>query len=216
MLTRTTAIIAVVFLLATAGCTCAPRREVPTAGPTSSPQPTPAPTVAASPPPLATAAAEPTDTASAPTETVPPQVGHLGEKKQGGNLGDVWTLADVRVGVHADQFRVVIEMREGRSYAPYYEAVQVDNAQAPFPTGHDPSWGAARIDIVISDLYLYDFPVDQLPIVAPTNPVVTRVGRLPVESDAHTGFSIGLTSPAPYEVYYFTEPVRIIIDVEYP
>jgi hypothetical protein len=46
--------------------------------------------------------------------------------------------------------------------------------------------------------------------------VVTRVGRFPTESDAHVGFSIGLTSPAPYEVYVLTEPVRIVIDVEYP
>jgi hypothetical protein len=141
----------------------------------------------------------------------------MGEKKHGGNLGDVWTLSDVRVGVHTEQFRVVIEMQEGRNSAPYFEAVQVDNAKAPFPTGHDPSWGAARIDIVISDLYLYDFPVNErLPVVAPDNPVVTRVGRLPTESDAHIGFSVGLTSPAPYEVYYLTQPVRIIIDVEYP
>jgi hypothetical protein len=138
----------------------------------------------------------------------------LGEKKQGGNLGDVWTLADVRVGAHPEQFRIVFEMQEGRSYAPYFEAIQVDNARKPFPTGHDPIWGAARIDIVISDLYLYDFPIaERLPIVAPDNPVVTRVGRLPTESDAHVGFSIGLKSPAPYEVYVLTEPVRIIIDV---
>jgi hypothetical protein len=160
---------------------------------------------------------DPTDPASAPRATVPPDEGHLGEKKQGGNLGDVWTLADVRVGAHPEKFRVVFEMREGRNYAPFHEAIQVDNAQTPFPTGHDPSWGAARIDIVISDLYLYDFPVNErFPIVAPDNPVVTRVGRLPVESDAHIGFSIGLTSPVPYEAYVMTEPVRIIIDVGYP
>ena len=217
MSTRTTAAITVILLLATAGCTCAPRRTVPTAGPTGLAQPTAPPTSAALTPVIATATPNPTSAALEPTATASPDAGRLGEKIQGGNLGDVWTLADVRVGAHAEQFRVVLEMREGRNYAPYFEAVQVDNAQSPFPTGHDPTWGAARIDIVISDLYLFDFPVNEkLPIVAPDNPVVTRVGRLPIESDAHIGFSIGLTSPAPYEVYYFTEPVRIIIDIEHP
>jgi hypothetical protein len=108
-------------------------------------------------------------------------------------------------------------MQEGRDYAPYFEAIQVDNAGVPFPTGHDATWGAARIDIVISDLYLYGFPVNErLPIVAPENPVVTRVGRFPTESDAHVGFSIGLKTSAPYDVYVMTDPVRIIIDVGYP
>lgn len=207
MTRRTSVAIAVILLLTATGCTCALKRPVPTAGPTSPPQPTAPPTD------LPTT---PASEASDPTSP-PPDTGHLGEKKQGGNLGDVWTLADVRVGAHTEKFRVVIEMREGRNYAPYFEAVQVDNAKVPFPTGHDATWGAARIDIVISDLYLYDFPVNErLPIAAPENPVVTRVGRFPVESDAHVGFSIGLESPAPYEVYVMTEPVRIIIDVEYP
>jgi hypothetical protein len=141
----------------------------------------------------------------------------VGVKKQGGALGGTWTLKDVRVGAHEDRFRVVIEMNEPKDQSPFFEAIEVDNTAVPFPTGPDPAWGAARIDLVISDLYLFDFPVsERLPIPVPENPVVTRVDRYPTESDAHVGISIGLRTPAAYEAYYLTEPVRIVIDVLYP
>jgi hypothetical protein len=45
---------------------------------------------------------------------------------------------------------------------------------------------------------------------------VTRVDRYPTESDAHVGFSIGLRTPAAYQAYSLTDPVRIVIDVLYP
>jgi hypothetical protein len=202
------------LILPAAGCTCALKKPVPTAtvALTSTPLPT------------ATQAAQPTaisPTSPPPSPTVEPtdQPGsdHLGMKKQGGALGGTWTLVDVRVGAHEDRFRVAIEMTEPRDHAPFYEAIEVDNAAVPFPTGHDPAWGAARIDLIVSDLYLFEFPVsERLPIVAPENPVVTRVDRYPTESDAHIGFSIGLREPAAYEAYYLTEPVRIVIDVLYP
>jgi hypothetical protein len=146
-----------------------------------------------------------------------PGADYLGTKKQGGALGGTWTLTDVRLGAHEDRFRVVIEMAESRDRAPFHEAIEVDNAAVPFPSGSDPGWGAARIDLIVSDLYLFAFPAgERLPIAAPENPIVTRVDRYPTESDAHIGFSIGLREPAAYEVYYLTEPVRIVVDVLYP
>ncbi len=214
MIKRTIQAIALALLLIASGCTCAPKREVPTA---TVPQTAP-PSPRATPTPLPTAAS-PTSVPSPPTSEPAgePDSDYLGVKKQGGALGGTWTLKDVRVGAHEDRFRVVIEVTEARDHAPFFEAVEVDNAAAPFPTGHDPTWGAARIDLVISDLYLFDFPVsERLPIAAPENPVVTRVDRYPTESDAHVGFSIGLREPAAYEAYYLTEPVRIVIDVLYP
>jgi hypothetical protein len=215
MTKRTIQTVALVLILAATGCTCAPKREVPTATIPHSALPTHS---APPPPPLATAIL-PTTAPSLPTAEPTSQPGsdYLGEKKQGGALGGTWTLKDVRIGVHEDRFRVVIEMNEPRDHAPFFEAIQVDNAAVPFPTGHDPAWGAARIDLVISDLYLFDFPVsERLPIPAPENPVVTRVDRYPTESDAHVGFSIGLRTPAAYQAYSLTDPVRIVIDVLYP
>jgi hypothetical protein len=206
--------IVLALLLAATGCTCAPKREVPTA----TVPPTTIPTPLATQPLLATTVPR---TSVPPPPTVEPThmpgSDYLGMKKQGGALGGTWTLKDVRVGAHEDRFRVVIEVTESREHAPFYEAIEVDNAAVPFPTGHDSTWGAARIDLIVSDLYIFDFPVgERLPITAPENPVVTRVGLYPTESDAHIGFSIGLREPAAYEAYYLTEPVRIVIDVLYP
>jgi hypothetical protein len=207
------AIVLLTLILMAAGCVCAPKREVPPATTppatllptaTQTPQPTAAPPTSAPPP-----------STSEPTSL--PSVNYVGLKKQGGVLGGTWTLTDVRVGAHEERFRVVIEVAEARDRAPFFEAIEVDNAADPFPSGHDPAWGVARIDLIISDLYLFDFPVNErLPIAAPENPVVTRVDRYPTESDAHIGFSIGLREPAAYEAYYLTEPVRVVIDVLYP
>ena len=73
---------------------------------------------------------------------------------------------------------------------------------------------SARIDLVVSDLYAYDFPIaEHLPLIPPDNPWVTRIGLYPTFSDAHLGFSIGLKAPSAYKVYELTGPVRIVIDV---
>lgn len=165
----------------------------PTLAPTS-----PAPTYTPSPP-----APEPTSTQT-----------YLGVVRQGGELGGVWNLADVRYGVHPDRLRVVVEMVEPRDRVPLYQVVEVDNAAEPFPTGHDPSWGVARIDLVVSDLYAYNSPVfEALPIVPTDNPRVIRIGHYPTFEDSTLGFSIGLQAVSAYEVYELTDPVRIVIDV---
>lgn len=152
-----------------------------------------------------------------PTGT-PTQVpsAHLDVVRQGGVLGDAWKLADVRYGVHPDRLRVVWEMAEPRDRVPRFQVVEVDNAASPFPTGYDHAWGTARIDLVVSDLYAYDYPLgQQLPLVPPDNPRVTRIGSYPTFDDALLGFSIGLKAVSAYEVYELTDPVRIVIDVLY-
>lgn len=154
---------------------------------------------------------------STPSPQVPEPTGtptYLGVVQQGGELGEVWNLADVRYGVHPDRVRVVVEMVEARDHVPLYQVVEEDNDASPFPTGHDPSWGAARIDLVVSDLYAYDSPVfEQLPMVPQDNPRVTQIGHYPTFDDSSLGFSIGLTEASAYEVYELTDPVRIVIDV---
>ena len=159
----------------------------------------------------------PTPQAMAPTSTpTPDPSAYLGVARQGGKLGTIWNLADVRYNSHPDRLRVVWEMAETGDYVPLFEVVEVDNVADPFPLGHDPSWGAARIDLVMSDVYAYDFPLSQrLPFILPDNPQVTRIDLYPTFSDAHLGFSIGLKKPSAYEVYELTNPVRIVIDVRY-
>ena len=180
--------------------------------PTHTPYPTYTPA-----PPAPTYTPYPTLTPqpATPTNTPPPDSSaYLGVVRQGGRLGTIWNLADVRYHLHPDRLRVVWEMAEPGDHVPLFEVVEVDNAADPFPLGHDPSWGAARIDLVMSDVYAYDFPLSQrLPFVPPDNPQATRIGLHPTFSDAHLGFSIGLKEPSAYEVHELTDPVRIVIDV---
>jgi hypothetical protein len=105
-------------------------------------------------------------------------------------------------------------MVEAGDHVPYFEVVEVDNAASPFPSGHDSTWGAARIDLVVSDLYARNAPViEALPLTPPDNPMVTRIDRYPTFSESQLGFSIGLKAPAAYEVHELTDPVRIVIDI---
>jgi hypothetical protein len=176
--------------------------------PTYTPYPTPTPQPV-------TPTSTPTLQPPTPTNTPPlASSDYLAVVRQGGRLGAVWSLADVRYHLHPDRLRVVWEMAGSDDHVPLFEVVEVDNATDPFPLGHDPSWGAARIDLVMSDVYAYDFPLgERLPFILPDNPQATRIGLYPTFSDAHLGFSIGLKKPAAYEVYELTDPVRIVIDV---
>jgi hypothetical protein len=219
-----------VALLACAVLSCAAPQPAatPTLEPTLAPEATatdtPKPTEMLTATPSATALPGPTYVQTAtPSATVLPEpttlptlspTPSLGVAQVGGRLGGVWNLADVRYALHPDRLRFVIEMAEVREHVPFYRVVQVDNAEFPFPTGHDPSWGAARIDLVVSDLYGYDPPVlEKLPIVPPTNPRVTRIVQYPTFEDSILGFSIGLKSVATFELRELTDPVRLVIDV---
>lgn len=233
MVRRVSRIVSIALALLAAGCQgIPPAPETPSPAPTTLPLPTatpspvPATPTSTSPPPSPTPtpastvvspAATPTSQAPTPTSTSQQdRSGYIGAEHQGGILGGVWTLADVRSGSHPDKLRLVIEMSEPADTAPFFKVVEVDNAASPFPTGHDPSWGAARIDVIVSDLYARDFPLEQrLPTIPPDSPLVTRVGVYPTFSDAHLGFSIGLKRPAPFRVYELRKPVRIVIDVLY-
>ena len=184
--------------------------------PTATPIPIPAPFSTETPTPVEEApvdVAVPTPTATPQTESSYP----VGLSQEGGALGQIWSLADFRYAFHKDRLRLVWEMAEAGATVPHYLVVEVDNAATPFPTGYDPAWGAARIDLWVSDLYAYDFPLgDVLPVILPGNPAAARLGLYPLFDDSLLGFSIGLHSPMQYEVYELTDPVRIVIDVLYP
>jgi len=110
-------------------------------------------------------------------------------------------------------------MGGGEEGIPYFQLVEVYNDQVLFPVApdeeaYDPSWGEARIDIIISDLYAWDYPLNEkLPFIPPDNPLVTKIGLYPTYDDAMLGFSIGLNHAAPYEVSTLESPARIVIEV---
>jgi hypothetical protein len=184
----------------------------PSGSPTPFVWPSATPTV-----PLQTRRPSPTSTSSVPTATPQPTVSpHLGVEYTGGAPGRIWSLAEVRVGSYPEKFRVVFEMIEPGDQVPQFRAVELDNEANPLPAGHDPSWGAARIDVFITDLYAYGYPLEaELPIEVLESPLVTRVGSYPTYDDALLGFSIGLREPAAYEVFELSGPVRIVVDVVY-
>jgi hypothetical protein len=196
--------------------TAEPARTRPPVHPTASPTATPVPPDLSTLEPTRTPT--PVEPTASPTSTPSPDPSSfLDVEREGGVLGDVWNLADLRYGLHPDRVQIVWEMGESRDHGPYFTVVEADNAASPFPTGPDPSWGEARIDLVVSDLYARNAPaLEQLPLTLPDDPLVTRIGAYPTFSDAHLGFSIGLSEPAAYEVIELTEPVRIVIAVRYP
>lgn len=214
MARRIMTVVTVAFILTAAGCKASTATPVHLPSPLQTPQLTLTPILLPSPSPSPTTSLQAVASTSTPTQE--PST-YLGMEREGGIVGGVWNLADVRHGLHPDRVRVVWEMAESREHVPRYEVIEVDNAVSPFPTGHDPSWGVARIDLVVSDLYAFDFPLNQrLPITPPENPCVTRIGLYPTFSDSHLGFSIGLKRPLAYQVYELRDPVRIAIDVLCP
>lgn len=151
-----------------------------------------------------------------PTPTPP---AYIGQVYEGGILGHIWNLTDIRCEVQPDRVRLVLEMGGDEEGIPPFQLVEVYNDQVLFPVApdeeaYDPSWGEARIDITISDLYAWDYPLNEkLPIVLPDNPLVTKIGLYPTYDDAMLGFSIGLKRAAPYEVSTLESPARIVIEV---
>ena len=166
-------------------------------------------------------AATPTPAEVAPEGTIPtddPQA-YLGVLQSYGSIGEVWSLSDLRLGIHPDKVRVVWEVSGNDEGSPFIQVIEVDNATSGFPKGSDsidPSWGQARIDVMISDCYAYDLALnDILPINGAGNPLVTKVDLHPTFDDATLGFSIGLREPAVYKVFTLTDPVRLVIDIFY-
>ncbi len=188
-----------------------PTPRPPTATPRAA-TPTPRPPTATARPDTPTPLSPP----EAPIPTIGPET-YLDITQKVGSSGDAWTLADIRVGLHPKRVRIVWEMGERRDAAPLTEIVEVDNTKTAFPRRGsllDPSWGAARIDVMVSDCYAYGVPLnDMLPITMSNSQLVTKVGVHPTFDDALLGFSIGLSKPAAYEVFTLTDPVRIVIDV---
>lgn len=211
--------IMVLLLLALVGCAPAATPDLPT--PDAEPSPTGTDALQATPTPTPTEV--PTETLVPVTATptaaeAPSPTPEFPERRiEGGTLGDIWNLAALRYAEHADRFRLVLEMEEARTTAPYYVATLTDEAVQPFPSERDPAWGTVRIDLVVSDLYAYDYPLgDRLPIEVEDAPLVTAVTQFPTFDDALLGFSIWLKSPADFEVHELTDPVRLAVDVLCP
>ena len=150
------------------------------------------------------------------TPTPPP---YINEEREGGSLGGIWYLEDIDCQITPKSSRITFQMREMGPGQPYYRVVEVYNDQVLFPSQpdrsqYDPSWGEARIDLLVSDLYGYEYDWSELPLACPDSPVVIKVGHYPTYDDAILGFSIGLKQAAPYQVLTLEDPVRLVVEVQ--
>lgn len=192
---------------------------------TTTPEAKPSPTRSEMSEPRSPAAPSQTPRDDSPSPHITPTARHVPSPTaefweqhiEGGTLGTIWSLADIRYAERSGRFRLVLEMEETAASVPYYTAELTDASMAPFPGTREPTWGKKRIDMVLSDVYAYDYPLaDQLPIELQDNPIVTAVTQLPTYDDARLGFSIWLKGPAAFEVHELTGPGRIVVDVFYP
>lgn len=190
---------------------------------TSEAKPSPTRSAMSEPCPPATPSQTPKD--APPSPHISPTAGHVAsptgefweQQIEGGTLGTIWSLDDIRYAQRSDRFRLVLKMEETAASVPYYTAELTDESMEPFPGTPEPTWGRLRIDVVLSDVYAYEYPlVDRLPIELQDNPIVNAVSQLPTYDDARLGFSIWLKGPARFEVHELTSPGRIVVDVLYP
>lgn len=152
--------------------------------------------------PAATAATNTPARTPAPNASTPTTV--ASEGTTGGQVGQTWTLADLRYGVQDGRLRVVWEMAETGERAPRYDVRQVETESG------------TRIEVVLVDVSAAEVPLDEtLPVEPAGVPTATRIDRLPTSDDASLGFVIELEAPAQYEVAELTGPVRVVVDVVY-
>lgn len=119
----------------------------------------------------------------------------------GGQTGQTWSLADIRYSANESRHRIVWEMADQRSETPRYEIRQVDTD------------GGIRLEVVLIDVYAYDYPLNEVLPIEPADGALARIERLATFDDASLGFAIDLTAPADYEAFELTEPVRIVLDI---
>ena len=214
-LTRLSRWIFVVISVVVSGCAVlAPPTPTPELVPTDTPAPpdpaTPTPDVQ----PTDTPVASPTPTPDVEPTPTPDLIGY---RVEGGELGEIWDLADIRYRHEANRFRLMLEMEETHPTAPYYTAELTDEDTEPFPVDRDPAWGTVRIDLVVSDLYAWDYPLgEELPVEVAESPLVNAITLFPTFDDALLGFSIWLESPARFRIQELSDPVRLSVEVIYP
>lgn len=155
--------------------------------------------------PVSSSAATPS-TNEAPTED------YVGMRTSGGELGGVYQLVDLRIGVH-DGFTRIVWQLDASGGVPLWEAVESTNSQEIASALG--LVGSARIELTLHDVYAYSTAA-ALEQEAPASSLVIGTKVAPLMDDALLGFVIDLKRPARFEVKaleHETEPTRIVLDV---
>ena len=139
---------------------------------------------------------------------------HLGQKVSGGS-GGISDLLELRSGEHDGLTRVVWELAARADLkpgdAPNFSAVEHSNQNAPETVGAKLE-GPARIEMVLQDVYGYDF-LGTMSLDTPASSVMRGLRLLRVEDDATLAFAIDLNRPARYSVTILDDPPRIVLDI---
>lgn len=127
---------------------------------------------------------------------------------EGGELGTIFNLADVRVGRHDGYTRIVWEMEEaeGRPYHRVVTRVREDGSPVqPF--------GRHWLEVSISDVYAWTRPELLESRTVALDGAVTVLQQLMIGDDAIYSVGVGLAGPIRFELSLLEEPVRLVLDV---
>ena len=227
--TSMTTVLAIVI----AGCQLAPPVERPGSSGDGLGEPStagvpPAQSSATQPHSTATESSSPTESSAPPTplpvpsvtlpsRDVPPQdeaddgllvAAFDGVVVEGGEIGAIYNLSDIRVGRHAGFTRIVWEMAEAEG-SPYHRIVSRANEDAP----PGEPFGRYWLEISMSDVYLWDRPELLQSRDVDAEGAVSALAQIMIGDDALYSVGIALDGPARFEVSALENPVRLVLDV---
>lgn len=222
-------VLTTVLTIVMAGCQFAPPVERPgtsgddlgeasTAGVNPSSEPNPTATASSSPtrsapPPTP----RPAPSATLPSGDVPPQdeaddgplvAAFDGVVVEGGEIGAIYNLSDIRVGRHDGFTRIVWEMAEAEG-SPYHRVVS--RADEDAPPGEP--FGRYWLEISISDVYAWDRPELLQSRDVEAGGSVSALAQMMIGDDALYAVGVSLDGPARFEVSALENPVRLVLDV---
>ncbi len=127
---------------------------------------------------------------------------------EGGEIGTIFNLADVRVGRHDGFTRIVWEMEEaeGRPFHRVVTRVREDGSPVqPF--------GRHWLEVSISDVYAWTRPELLESRRVDLDGAVTVLQQLMIGDDAIYSVGVGLAGPVRFELGLLERPVRLVLDV---
>lgn len=124
----------------------------------------------------------------------------IGKRLEGGAIGAIFHLDDVRTGEHPGYTRIVWAMDEDAGTPRWTTLLRRDVE------------GTAVIDVALYDVSAFAKP-ETLDAQSPQSPIVDSIRQQRVADDAELRFAVRLARPAGYRVTVIDGPVRVVLDV---
>ncbi|MCC7020013.1 MAG: hypothetical protein IT332_09680 [Ardenticatenales bacterium] len=169
--------------------------DAPDPADSATPLPTPTPLL-----PIVGTRTVPPGASSTPTAAFPNAAILIGKRLEGGAIGSIFHLDDVRTGEHPGYTRIVWAMDE-EAGAPRWTTLLRRDVE-----------GTAVIDVALYDVSAFAKP-ETLDAQSPQSPIVDSIRQQRVADDAELRFAVRLARPAGYRVTVIDGPVRVVLDV---